>query len=180
LLKYCPNLIEWSCSHIGEIRGLEESVTDCDTQRINLQKLKFDLCALTRNAIMAVADLSNLKELQLQGSKCQPLPLAKCDYRDAFQQGNLVNLKVLTLKRCDNLDKEGLTALLKSSSTLQSVTLHSLPTVSGFSEIIEECNLEQLETFTIINCPGFLYSDKDVFSRNCPKMKEIVHETHDT
>jgi hypothetical protein len=113
LLKYCPNLIEWSCSGIGEIKGLEESVTDCGTQRIKLQKLKFEYCTLTRNTMMAVANLSNLKELHVQGCEHKPLPLAKCDYRDAFQpwMGNLFNLKVL--KRCDDLDKEGSRALLQ-------------------------------------------------------------------
>jgi hypothetical protein len=145
---------------------------------INLQKLNFDSCVMSWCDIVLVASLCNLRKLHIRGSSCHLLRTG--DYRDAFQQGNLVNLEVITLKKCDNLDIVGLTALVKNTSKLLSVHHSSLPKrFFGFADMIEECDLAQLQTFCASQCTVFLVSDMDVLKKSCPKIKEIVHKTPD-
>jgi hypothetical protein len=183
LLKYCPSLINWSVSSLSSISsisslyyvhgacdGLADTVADCGPEAITLQKL--EISGLDRNAIMAVSTLCNLRELHISHTHL----LSELDYWEAFQQGNLVNLKVVTLTNCNNLDSEGFKALLKGSLKLQHVKLNFLHKITGYSVIFEECILEHLENFHVVNCPGFYDWDVEVLKRNCPKIINIVHE----
>jgi hypothetical protein len=172
LFKHCPNLTNWTrCTSIGQIDGLDEAVTYCGPDRLKLLKLDLMCCLLNRNAIIAVARLGNLRELQLDGRKAKNAKnVLKQDFRDAFHQGNLVNLEVLKLSFLVNLDSEGFGALLKGSSKLRHVTLMSLLGVSGYADIFAECHLEHLETFYAEHCPGLYNRDVDVLKHSCPKM----------
>jgi hypothetical protein len=182
MLKYCPNLQNLTFSCIDQIDGLEEAVADCGPRTIKLQRLAFLSCGLSRSSIKAVARLRNLRELcifrdfrtQRRSPKVHD-PLTQEDYRDAFQQGDLINLEVLTLKRCYNLDSEGLLALLKFSSKLRHVNLEELLGVTGFAVIFEECDLKHLESFYAIKCPGFQDGDVNVLNKRCPRLKKISH-----
>jgi hypothetical protein len=162
LLKYCPNLISLD----GQFEGFEEAVADCGPRNLKLQKL--EIGALNRNVIMAVASLCNLQELHITFAK----NLKRQDFRDAFHQGNLVNLEVIKLGLCPNLDSEGFTALLKNSSKLKHVKLFRLPGVTGYSDIFADCNLDNLTTFNARNCPGLYGRDVDFLKQSCPQIKE--------
>lgn len=282
LLKYCPNLIAWSCINLHKIEGLAEAVSDCGPYMLHLEKLKLSNCQLTRNSMMALASLCNLCELNISGcdellsthdyieafqqgnlvnlevltlmncikldnmglktllmgssklrvvnlhklgdtascanilADCGPHMLnlqklelsiwnmkrnsiivvaslrnllelnidecygsiSKRDYIETFDQGNLVNLEVLTLINCSKLDHMGFKAILKGNSKLRHVYLQGLQNVTDFADIFEGCNLEHLETFHVIGCLGFLDSDVEVLKRSCPKIWEIVHKEH--
>jgi hypothetical protein len=107
LLKNCTNLKSLSCKDIVEIEGLGEAVAHCGRQAIHLHKLHLSLCVLNRNDIMAVASLSNLRELHINEASEKEFMLSKQDYRNAFQQpGSLVSLEVLCLSRCNNLGRD--------------------------------------------------------------------------
>jgi hypothetical protein len=176
LLKRCPNLIYLSCCNHSlrrdpcQIVGIAASVLDCDPKAIKLQKLELSSCTLNINEISAVASLCNLRELHILGSSS-----SQQDYRDAFQQGKLVNLKVLTLKYCWNLDSEGFKALMKNSSKLQDIKIHLLRSVTGYTEIFKECNLEHLETFLAIECRHFGKGDADFLRLSCPRIRVVYH-----
>jgi hypothetical protein len=103
--------------------------------------------------------------------------LSSQDFRVAFQQGSLVNLEVLNLKICHNLDRDGFNALMKANSKLRHLSLHSLPRVTDYTDIFLECNLQNLEVFFASHCPGFYDRDMDVLKSSCPKMKmhKIIH-----
>jgi hypothetical protein len=126
LLTNCPNLVKWSCNDIPQIQGLEEAVADCGPQVIQLQKLDISKCSLT---IMAVASLCNIRVLHICGYD----QLSEQDYRRAFQQENLVNLEVIKLGQCSNLDSIGFKALLQGSSKLQAIKLLSETKITGYS-----------------------------------------------
>jgi hypothetical protein len=171
MLKYCPNLlyVTFSCCFDQiSLDGLEEAVADCGPRMIKLQRLAFLSCVLSRSSIMAVARLCNLRELSICGSNYPAL--TKEDYRDAFQQGDLINLEVLTLKKCYNLDSEGLQALLKVGLKLRHVNLEELRGVTGYALIFGECNLKYLESFCAIKCPGFQDGDVNVLKKRCPRL----------
>jgi hypothetical protein len=79
--------------------------------------------------IMAVASLCNIRVLHICGYD----QLSEQDYRRAFQQENLVNLEVIKLGQCSNLDSIGFKALLQGSSKLQAIKLLSETKITGYS-----------------------------------------------
>jgi hypothetical protein len=117
---------------------------------------------------MAAASLCNLQKLHITSAK----ELKSQDYTDAFHQGNLVNLEVIKLRLCPNLDSKGFKALLKNSSKLKHVNLLYLPGVTGYSDIFADCNLNNLTTFYARNCPGLYGCDVDFLKQSCPQIRE--------
>jgi hypothetical protein len=168
LLQNCPNLTRWSCNEIGQIEGLVRMVQDFGPREIKLKKLHVNM-TLDKNELMVVTSLRNLDELHMCGER-----LTGQDYRDAFKRGSLVNLQVLNLTDCHNLDNEGLKAVLKGSPKLRKILLYPLPKVAGFGDIFADCNLKHLDTVSFpFDCPNFRDHHVNVLKRSCPKLKKI-------
>jgi hypothetical protein len=173
LMKCCPNLKKVSCEGLHQIEELVKALKCGPTK---LHKLHLSWCELNRNAIMSVASLSDLRELHLDA---WGEDLMSHDYTDAFDQGNLVNLEVLSLSNFRHLQSEGLKALMKGSSMLKCVKLMFMPSVDDYADIFVECNLEHLETFHAISCPGFQNHDISVLKKSCPRIRDIVPKAVD-
>jgi hypothetical protein len=167
--KHCPNLNSWTCSS-SEIKGLCEAVAECGPQSINLQKLELLHCILNRIDFMAVASLCNLRELSLDDISTA---VQSVDYKDAFQQGNLINLEMIKVTNCPAFDTAGFKALIKGSPNLRHITLGNVPELAGFAEAFEECDLKHLETFCASRCSSFRGREMAVLNQSCPKLRMI-------
>jgi Leucine-rich repeat (LRR) protein len=170
LMKCCPNLKSMSCDRIIQIETIVKAF-ECGPTK--LQKLHLSGCKWNRNTIMSVASLSNLRELHLNARERFD-NLMSHKYTDAFDQGNLINLEVLSLSHCRNLESKGLNTLLKGNLMLKCVKLVYLRNVASYADIFVECNLKHLETFHAIFCPGFQDHDIEVLKRSCPRIRDIV------
>jgi hypothetical protein len=163
LLQNCPLLTSVSCA-IHDIQGLREVVAHA----LNLQMLEIDVRRLDRNEFIALTSLCNLRVLKISGFGANSVCNVKMR---TLPRGNLVNLEVLTLNKCRNLDSKMFKALVEGSPKLQEVNLDRLPEVSRCAEIFKECGLKNLETFRAEKCPLLQGTGVAALLKSCPKLK---------
>jgi hypothetical protein len=180
MLQNCPNLTSLSCnlypdSHhgYGVIHGLSEVVANSGPHAISLEKLDLNVPFLHQKEFIALTSLCNLRELKISGFG---IPDSECFVYDlgvtTLPRGNLVNLEVLTLRLCSNLDNTMFKALVEGSPKLLKIDLNTLPKVSRCAEICMECGLKNLKTFRAANCPGLRFrGGLAVLRQSCPKIK---------
>jgi hypothetical protein len=166
LLKYCPNLISVSCA-IDNVEGLSKLVSDSSPNYLNLQKLELDVCYFVENEFRAVTNVGNLRELKIT-SPCNIF------YSSLRPFGNLINLEVLTLDNCLNLDRNLFKSLVDGCPNLLEVNLKSMSVLKGSVRAFKTFILKNLETLHVEKCPGLRGPDIAALIHGCQKIKKIT------